>query len=112
MMKEKRKAVMRFESSMTAGKQMSVGIYNVSTEAYLVNFVEQDWYEYTKDAPWDAYNWKETDRDDYRAFVDQFRTYYKTECSSANVDYVPMDTSVGFDKALLDYLILRQRRFG
>jgi uncharacterized protein (DUF58 family) len=50
--------------------------------------------------------------DDYRAFVDQFRTHYKTECANANVDYVPMDTSVGFDKALLDYLILRQRRFG
>jgi hypothetical protein len=50
--------------------------------------------------------------DDYRAFVDQFRAHYKTECANANVDYVPMDTSVGFDKALLDYLILRQRRFG
>ena len=50
--------------------------------------------------------------DDYRAFVDQFRAYYKAECASANVDYVPMDTSVGFDKALLDYLVLRQRRFG
>jgi hypothetical protein len=25
---------------------------------------------------------------------------------------VPIDTSVGFDKALLDYLVLRQRRFG
>ena len=50
--------------------------------------------------------------DDYRTFVDTFRTYYKTECATANVDYVPMDTSVGFDKALLDYLILRQRRFG
>ena len=50
--------------------------------------------------------------DDYRAFVEQFRAYYKTECANANVDYVPMDTSVGFDKALLDYLILRQRRFG
>jgi uncharacterized protein (DUF58 family) len=50
--------------------------------------------------------------DDYRSFVDQFRTYYKTECANANVDYVPMDTSIGFDKALLDYLILRQRRFG
>ena len=50
--------------------------------------------------------------DDYRAFVDQCRTHYKTECANANVDYVPMDTSVGFDKALLDYLILRQRRFG
>jgi uncharacterized protein (DUF58 family) len=50
--------------------------------------------------------------DDYRKFVDEFRAYYKTECATANVDYVPMDTSVGFDKALLDYLILRQRRFG
>ncbi len=50
--------------------------------------------------------------DDYRKFVDEFRAYYKAECLSANVDYVAMDTSVGFDKALLDYLILRQRRFG
>jgi uncharacterized protein (DUF58 family) len=49
--------------------------------------------------------------DDYRAFVEQFRAYYKAECASANVDYVAMDTSVGFDKALLDYLVLRQRRF-
>lgn len=50
--------------------------------------------------------------DDYRLFVNQFREHYRAECLSANVDYVPMDTSVGFDKALLDYLILRQRRFG
>lgn len=50
--------------------------------------------------------------DDYRAFVEHFRSHFKTECANANVDYVPMDTSVGFDKALLDYLILRQRRFG
>ncbi len=50
--------------------------------------------------------------DDYRKFVGEFRAYYKAECAHANVDYVPMDTSVGFDKALLDYLILRQRRFG
>ncbi|MBA4190257.1 MAG: DUF58 domain-containing protein [Planctomycetaceae bacterium] len=49
--------------------------------------------------------------DDYRKFVDEFRAYYKAECLGANIDYVPMDTSVGFDKALLDYLILRQRRF-
>lgn len=50
--------------------------------------------------------------DDYRTFVTEFRNYYKAECAGASVDYVPMDTSVGFDKALLDYLILRQRRFG
>ena len=51
-------------------------------------------------------------RDDYLAGVQEFRELYKKECAGANVDYVPMDTSVGFDKALLDYLILRQRRFG
>ena len=51
-------------------------------------------------------------RDDYVAFVEQFRGYIRTECTSANVDYVGMDTSVGFDKALLEYLVQRQRRFG
>lgn len=50
-------------------------------------------------------------RDDYVAFVDEFRNYFRTECASANVDYVGMDTSVGFDKALLEYLVQRQRRF-
>ena len=41
----------------------------------------------------------------------EFRVKFKEECGAANVDYVPMDTSVGFDKALLEYLIQRQRRF-
>src|SRR4051794_36045859 len=51
-------------------------------------------------------------RDDYLAAVRDLREHYKKECATANIDYVPMDTSVGFDKALLDYLVLRQRRFG
>jgi uncharacterized protein (DUF58 family) len=50
--------------------------------------------------------------DAFRGQIEEFRTYYKTECATANIDYVGMDTSVGFDKALLDYLVLRQRRFG
>ncbi|MCS6865023.1 MAG: DUF58 domain-containing protein [Gemmataceae bacterium] len=50
-------------------------------------------------------------RDDYLAFVEQFRGYIRSECAAANVDYVGMDTSVGFDKALLEYLVQRQRRF-
>ncbi|HET6576227.1 MAG TPA: DUF58 domain-containing protein [Fimbriiglobus sp.] len=50
-------------------------------------------------------------RDDYLSGLDEFREFYKRECGAANVDYVPMDTSVGFDKALLEYLIQRQRRF-
>jgi uncharacterized protein (DUF58 family) len=51
-------------------------------------------------------------RADYLKFVQQFRSYYQRECGAARVDYVPMDTSVGFDRALLDYLILRQQRLG
>ena len=50
-------------------------------------------------------------RDDYLAGLGEFRDFWKRECGAADVDYVPMDTSVGFDKALLEYLIQRQRRF-
>jgi uncharacterized protein (DUF58 family) len=50
-------------------------------------------------------------REDYLSGLEEFRAFYKAECGAANVDYVPMDTSVGFDKALLEYLIQRQRRF-
>ncbi len=50
-------------------------------------------------------------RDDYIAAVTELRAHYKRECAAANIDYVAMDTSIGFDKALLDYLVLRQRRF-
>ena len=51
-------------------------------------------------------------RDDYLSAVRELRETYRRECAGANVDYVPMDTSVGFDQALLDYLVMRQRRFG
>lgn len=51
-------------------------------------------------------------RDDYLAGVAEFRDTWRRECGAADVDYVPMDTSVGFDKALLEYLVQRQRRFG
>jgi uncharacterized protein (DUF58 family) len=50
-------------------------------------------------------------RGDYMQALDSFRTTYREECSKANIDYVPMDTSVSFDKALLEYLVQRQRRF-
>ena len=50
-------------------------------------------------------------RDDYLAGLAEFRKYWTDECGQANVDYVPMDTSVGFDKALMEYLVQRTRRF-
>lgn len=51
-------------------------------------------------------------KDDYLSGLAEFREQFKRECGLANVDYVPMDTSVGFDKALLEYLVTRTRRFG
>ncbi len=50
-------------------------------------------------------------RGDYLQAVHDFRARYQTECARANIDYVPIDTSVSFDKALLEYLLSRQRRF-
>ena len=39
------------------------------------------------------------------------RSATASECITANIDYVPMDTSVSFDKALMEYLLQRQKRF-
>ena len=50
-------------------------------------------------------------RGDYLQAVGDFREFYQAECAKANIDYVPMDTSVSFDKALMEYLVQRQRRF-
>jgi uncharacterized protein (DUF58 family) len=50
-------------------------------------------------------------RGDYLQELGAFQSFYREECNKANVDYVPIDTSVNFDKALLEYLIQRQRRF-
>jgi uncharacterized protein (DUF58 family) len=50
-------------------------------------------------------------REDYIGALTQFQNNLREECNKAGVDYVGMDTSVSFDKALLEYLIQRQRRF-
>jgi len=50
-------------------------------------------------------------RPDYLQSLREFQEYYRTECSKANIDYVPMDTSISFDRALMQYLLQRQRRF-
>jgi hypothetical protein len=49
-------------------------------------------------------------RRDYVQAVEEFREQYRTECAKANIDYVTMDTSVSFDKALMEYLLKRQRK--
>jgi uncharacterized protein (DUF58 family) len=50
-------------------------------------------------------------REDYLETIRSFQEAYRTECSRARIDYVAMDTSVSFDKALMEYLVQRQRRF-
>jgi uncharacterized protein (DUF58 family) len=50
-------------------------------------------------------------RGEYLRALAEFRGRYKEECARARIDYVPIDTSVTFDKALLEYLVQRQRRF-
>lgn len=50
-------------------------------------------------------------RSDYLQAIAEFQEQYRRECAKANIDYVPIDTSVRFDKALLEYLVQRQRRF-
>lgn len=50
-------------------------------------------------------------RDDYLEALKTFRDQYQNECSRINIDYVPIDTSVSFDRALIQFLIQRTRRF-
>jgi uncharacterized protein (DUF58 family) len=49
-------------------------------------------------------------RDDYLAAISDFRKAYEDECLRTGVDYVPLDTSVQFDKALMEYLLSRRAR--
>lgn len=50
-------------------------------------------------------------RQDYMQAIQEFRDRFQVECAKARIDYVPMDTSISFDKALLEYLLKRQKRF-
>jgi uncharacterized protein (DUF58 family) len=50
-------------------------------------------------------------RRDYLQALHDFQEQYRTACARANIDYVPMDTSVSFDKALMQYLLQRLKRF-
>ena len=49
-------------------------------------------------------------RADYLAEVAAFRDTYRRECFKSGIDYVPLDTSMQFDKALIEYLISRRAR--
>ncbi len=48
---------------------------------------------------------------DYLEAVGDLRARYRKECYSAGADYVALDTSMPFDKALVEYLSQRKARF-
>lgn len=50
-------------------------------------------------------------RADYREALDELREKYRKECFSMGADYVALDTSMPFDRALLEYLSQRKQRF-
>ncbi|MBQ2849387.1 MAG: DUF58 domain-containing protein [Thermoguttaceae bacterium] len=49
-------------------------------------------------------------RGDYEAALSEFRERFRREASNAKFDFVELDTSVPFDKALLEYLTARAQR--
>ncbi len=50
-------------------------------------------------------------RSDYLAEIRKFREFYKKNCFQSGIDYVPLDTSMQFDKALTEYLLSRRARY-
>ena len=50
-------------------------------------------------------------RRDYLNEVQDFRDMYRRECVQRHIDYVALDTSMQFDKALTEYLVSRRARY-
>lgn len=50
-------------------------------------------------------------RSDYIEALNEMRETYRQECFALGADYVPLDTSMPFDRALTEYLYQRQARF-
>jgi uncharacterized protein (DUF58 family) len=49
-------------------------------------------------------------RRDYLNEIEAFRDHYRRECFQSRIDYVPLDTSMQFDRALTEYLVSRTAR--
>ena len=49
-------------------------------------------------------------RRDYLESINAFRDRYRRDCFQMGADYVPLDTSMPFDKALMEYLLNRRSR--
>ena len=49
-------------------------------------------------------------RDDYLKSLEAFRERFRREASRAKFDFVELDVTIPFDKALLEYLTARAAR--
>jgi uncharacterized protein (DUF58 family) len=49
-------------------------------------------------------------RHDYLQQIREFREEYKRYCFQSGIDFVPLDTSMQFDRALTEYLVSRRHR--
>ena len=49
-------------------------------------------------------------RNEYQDEIERFRKELARNCSNNGIDYVPIDTSMQFDKALIEYLYSRRAR--
>jgi uncharacterized protein (DUF58 family) len=49
-------------------------------------------------------------RHDYLQEIEAFRETFRRECFQSGIDYVPLDTSMPFDRALTEYLLMRTSR--
>ncbi len=49
--------------------------------------------------------------DEYRRSIAEFRGRLDKQLTESRIDYVPLDTSQPYDKALLEYLLRRRNRF-
>jgi uncharacterized protein (DUF58 family) len=47
---------------------------------------------------------------EYLESIRDFREFYRRHCFQLGVDYVPLDTSMQFDRALTEYLLNRRNR--
>jgi uncharacterized protein (DUF58 family) len=50
-------------------------------------------------------------RSEYLSELAAFRETYRRECQQSGIDYVPLDTGMQFDRALMEYLVNRKARY-
>lgn len=50
-------------------------------------------------------------RNDYQNAIETYRDKLRSDCRKSGIDYVALDTSMQFDRALIEYLVSRRSRF-